>query len=138
VTKACAFLGDGMSRAEALEPAIHGRGRKYDETDLSEAHFGVHERIVLARGTLRGAQWTGVATGVALAMLESGAVDAVIVAASADDMSGFGSPVPLLCRTADEVLRGRRVKPSLCPSLAVLDEVTLPPHRPFTSDTARS
>lgn len=123
VTEACAFLGDGMSRAEALEPAIHGRGRRYDEADLSEAHFGVHERIVLARGTQRGAQWTGVATGVALAMLEAGAVDAVVVAASADEASGFGAPMPLLCRTADEVLRGRRVKPSLCPSLSVLDEV---------------
>ena len=30
---------------------------------------------------------------------------------------------PLLCRSVDEVLQGRRVKPSLCPSLEVLDEV---------------
>jgi len=123
VKEACAFLGEGMSRAEALEPSVHGRGRQYDGSDLSEAHFGVHERIVLARGNLQGAQWTGVATGVALAMLDAGEVDAVVVAASADESSGFGAPKPLLCRTADEVLRGRRVKPSLCPSLSILDEV---------------
>ena len=125
VTEACAFIGDGMSRAEALEPAVHGRSRRYDADadDLDEAHFGVHEKIVLARGFLNNAQWTGVATGVALAWLESGEVDAVVVAGSDTTESGFGAPKPVLCRTASEVLQGRRVKPSLCPSLEVLDEI---------------
>ena len=123
VTDACAFIGDGMSRAESLEAQIHGRSRDYSEADLSEAHWGVHSKIVLARGKgVPGAQWTGVATAVATSWLESGAVDAVVVAGSSDDAS-FGAPEPVLCRSADEVLRGRRVKPSLCPSLAVLDEV---------------
>ena len=99
VTEACAFLGDGMSRGEALEPAVHGRGRRYDEDNLDEAHFGVHEEILLARGFERGAQWTGVATGVAVAALESGAVDAVVVAGSSAD-GGFGTPEPRLCRTS--------------------------------------
>ena len=121
VVESCAFLGDGMSRIEALEPAIHGRSRDLDDSALGEAHFGVHERIVLARGKLEDAQWTGVATGVALAWLESGAVDAVVVAGASEE--SFGAPAPILCRTADEVLRGRRVKPSLCPSLSILDEV---------------
>ena len=125
MTEACAFLGDGMSRAEALEEHVHGRGRRYDadSDDLDEAHFGVHDEIVLARGFLANSQWTGVATGVALAWLESGEVDAVVVAGSAPGASGFGAPVPVLCRTPAEVLQGRRVKPSLCPSLEVLDEV---------------
>ena len=123
VTEACAFLGDGMSRAESLEPAVHGRSRRYDGTDLDEAHFGVHEEILLARGLgIPGAQWTGVATGVATAWLASGAVDAVVVAGSATS-DAFGAPKPVLCRTREEVLQGRRVKPSLCPSLEVLDEV---------------
>ena len=121
VVDACAFLGDGMSRIEALEPVVHGRGRELEDSTLGEAHFGVHERIVLARGKLADAQWTGVATGVALAWLESGAVDAVVVAGASSE--SFGAPAPILCRTADEVLRGRRVKPSLCPSLSILDEV---------------
>ena len=127
VAEACAFIGDGMSRGEALEEAVHGRSRRYDEDgqgDLSEAHFGVHDAILLARGVgISGAQWTGVTTGVALAWLESGEVDAVVVAGSAPDGEGFAAPAPVLCRTADEVLQGRRVKPSLCPSLAILDEV---------------
>ena len=122
VTEACAFIGDGMSRAEALEAQVHGRGRRFDANDLAEAHFGVHDRILLARGVgVPGAQWTGVATAVALTWLESGAVDAVVVAGSSSE--SFGAPQPVLCRSAAEVLQGRRVKPSLCPSLAVLDEV---------------
>ena len=79
VTEACAFLGDGMSRAEQLEPAIHGRGREYDSGNLAEAHFGVHSTISLARGIgVQGAQWTGVTTAVATAWLEAGKVDAVV------------------------------------------------------------
>ena len=121
VTTACAFIGDGMARAESLEASVHGRARRIDES-LDEAHFGVHETIVLARGFLNNAQWTGVATGVALAWLESGEVDAVVVTGS-DARDGFGAPQPILCRTPAEVLQGRRVKPSLCPSLQVLDEI---------------
>ena len=111
VTEACAFLGDGMSRAEQLEERVHGRGRRYDvaSDDLDEAHYGVHEEIVLARGFQRNAQWTGVATGVALAWLESGEVDAVVVAGSEAGASGFGAPKPVLCRSPEEVLAGRRV-----------------------------
>ena len=119
VTSACAFLGDGMSRAESLEPAIHGRGREYSQSNLAEAHFGVHSNILLARGIgVPGAQWTGVTTAIALAWLDRGEVDAVVVAGSSG--GAFGGPKPILCRTADEVLQGRRVKPSLCPSLEVL------------------
>ena len=123
VTEACAFIGDGMSRAEALEPIVHGRGRAYDAEALDEAHFGVHDTILLATGFQAGAQWTGVATGVALAWLEAGRCDAVVVAGSDGDSGGFGSPKPILCRSPEEVLQGRRVKPSLCPSLEVLDEI---------------
>ena len=121
VTDACAFIGDGMARAEGLEERVHGRQRVYDEKNLDEAYFGVHDEILLARGNIGNAQWTGVATGIALAWLEAGEVDAVVVAGSSED--GFGSPEPVLCRTKEDVLRGRRVKPSLCPSLAILDEV---------------
>ena len=122
VADACAFLGDGNSRIEQLEPAVHGRGRSFSQGHLSEAHFGVHQRIVLARGTQRDAQWTGVATGVALALLEAGHVDAVIVTGS-DSSGSFAAPKPVLCRTTDDVLQGRRVKPSLSPALQVLEEV---------------
>ena len=129
VTEACAFIGSGMSRAEGLEEVVHGRGRKYDvdasddAAGLAECHFGVHSTIALARANVEGAQWTGVTTAIAISWLESGAVDAVVVAGSDADSGSFGSPRPVLCRTRAEVMQGRRVKPSLCPSLEVLDEV---------------
>jgi coenzyme F420-reducing hydrogenase beta subunit len=99
-----------------------------------EARFGVlHEPIRIARGIdLADAQWTGVVTSIALSMLESKMVDAV-VCIGASDRSGGGEentgderwcvPEPILARTKEDVLRGRGVKPSLAPSLAVLDEI---------------
>uniref|UniRef100_A0A0D3FU69 Coenzyme F420 hydrogenase/dehydrogenase beta subunit C-terminal domain-containing protein n=1 Tax=Oryza barthii TaxID=65489 RepID=A0A0D3FU69_9ORYZ len=46
VKNACAFLGDGMSRVEDLEPLVHGRGRKQD---MDEMYFGVYEQLLYAR-----------------------------------------------------------------------------------------
>ena len=54
VKDACAFLGDGMARIDALEPAVHGRARRLDDAEgavADEAHFGVHERLFTARAT---------------------------------------------------------------------------------------
>jgi len=57
-------------------------------------------------------------------VLESGMVDAVVcIANEVDAEMGWSKPEPILARTTDEVLRGRRVKPSLAPSLRVLDEI---------------
>ena len=150
VSDACAFLGPGMGRIDALEAEVHGRGR--DGTDLAwgggdraavphaeEGRFGVlHRPVALARGTEREAQWTGVVTGIAAAVLEAGMVDAVVCVAAGDgdgDGDGDGadgggdwsSPEPILARTVAEVMRGRGVKPSLAPSLRVLDEVRADP-----------
>jgi len=48
VKTACAFLGDGMSRVEDLEPLVHGRGRK---ESMDEMYFGVHDQLLYARKT---------------------------------------------------------------------------------------
>jgi len=79
----------------------------------------------LAKGkNVDGAQWTGVVTGIAVSMLESKMVDAVICIASNDgDGDNWSNPQPILARSVDDVLRGRGVKPALAPSLAVLDEL---------------
>jgi coenzyme F420-reducing hydrogenase beta subunit len=155
VTQACAFLPTlGMARLDALEPKVHGRSRRYsirnppidreddvknnaDDDDDDEARFGVLLRpIQLARGrNIAQAQWTGVVTSIATALLESGAVDAVACIAAAagnDDDDSDGSttstgwnnrPRPILARTVADVYQARGVKPSLAPSLAVLDEI---------------
>ena len=89
VTDSCAFIGDGMARAEGLEERVHGRSRVYDQSNLDEAYFGVHDEILLARGFVDGAQWTGVATGIALAWLEAGEVGGGATAPLAQEQRGF-------------------------------------------------
>jgi len=34
VKEACAFLGDGMSRVETMEPTVHGRGRDLTNDEM--------------------------------------------------------------------------------------------------------
>ena len=47
---------------------------------MDDLHFGVHQDMMYARNVpaVEGAQWTGVVTQIAIDMLESGKVDAVI------------------------------------------------------------
>lgn len=142
VTVACAFLKDGMSKMDELEVQVHGRRR---DTSLlwnnattttttanniaEEARFGVMwEPMKLVKAiNMPDAQWTGVVTTIAVCMLESDMVDAVVCIASDDDASAttadWSSPKPILARTKTDILRGRGVKPSLAPSLNVLDEI---------------
>lgn len=135
VNDACAFLGDGMSRMDAMEEQVHGRRRSLqsmvwnnnnDEIRKSiaeEARFGVlHEPVLLAQGIgIPQAQWTGCVTAIALTMLEEGLVDAVVCIATAN--GDWSSPQPIIAKTAQDIMRGRGVKPSLAPSLQVLDAI---------------
>ena len=136
VNEACAFVGPGMGRMDDLEVKVHGRGRNLNDMAWSETaaidnnidtgsadegRFGVlHRPVMLAKGIEKDAQWTGVVTGIAVSMLESNMVDAVVCIAGGDDWS---EPEPILARSAEDVLRGRGVKPALAPSLRVLDEI---------------
>ena len=136
VNEACAFLGPGMGRMDDLEVKVHGRGRNLNDMAWSETaavddnidtgsadegRFGVlHRPVMLAKGIEKDAQWTGVVTGIAVSMLESNMVDAVVCIGGGDDWS---QPEPILARSAEDVLRGRGVKPALAPSLRVLDEI---------------
>lgn len=149
VKEACAFLEEGMGRMEAMETRVHGRGRDltsmvWSSSDdrgngsgnkeinsntekngvAEEARFGVlHQPVLLAQGVnTPNAQWTGCVTGIALSMLESGKVDAVVCIAKQEG-GGWSSSEPILARTKEDVLKGRGVKPALAPSLRVLDEI---------------
>jgi coenzyme F420-reducing hydrogenase beta subunit len=136
VNDACAFLGPGMGRIDELEVKVHGRGRKLNDMAWSDAggdnigsadegRFGVLKRpIMLAKGIENEAQWTGVVTGIAVSMLESNMVDAVVCIGGGDDWS---EPEPIIARTVESVLCGRGVKPALAPSLRVLDEIKADP-----------
>ncbi|KAL6660913.1 hypothetical protein ACP70R_000297 [Stipagrostis hirtigluma subsp. patula] len=112
VKSACAFLGDGMSRVEDLEPVVHGRGRK---ESMDEMYFGVHDQLLYARKIkpVEGAQWTGIVTTIAVEMLKANMVDAV-------DPEDRLAPRPVLARTPDEVIAAKGVKPTLSPNLNTL------------------
>uniref|UniRef100_A0A452Z089 Coenzyme F420 hydrogenase/dehydrogenase beta subunit N-terminal domain-containing protein n=1 Tax=Aegilops tauschii subsp. strangulata TaxID=200361 RepID=A0A452Z089_AEGTS len=117
VNNACAFLGDGMSRVEDLEPVVHGRGRK---DTMDEMYYGVHEQLLYARKMepVQGAQWTGIVTTIAVEMLKSNMVDAVVCVQS--DPDDRFAPRPVLARTPEEVIAARGVKPTLSPNLDTL------------------
>ena len=58
-----------------------------DPDRMDDLHFGVHESMMYALNTppVQGAQWTGIVTQIAIAMLESGAVEAVVCVQSDPD-----------------------------------------------------
>ena len=122
VKEACAFLGDGMSKAYALEPSVHGRHRDLS-ADGDELQLGVTLEAFYARArpAVEGAQWTGIVTSVAVAMLETGTVDAVVCVQS--DPEDRLAPLPVVARTKGEIIASRGVKPSLSPNLSVLATV---------------
>jgi len=70
------------------------RRRRRDLDSLDDLHFGVHEEMMYALNTppLAGAQWTGIVTQIAISMLESGKVEAVVCVQS-DEHDRF-SPKP--------------------------------------------
>lgn len=141
VKEACAFLGEGMSRVEALEAVVHGRGRRLDGVPPpplegggagfdDELHFGVVEEMLYAKvaPAVEGAQWTGLVTSVACAMLREGVVDCVVCVGS-DPEGDPLAPVPVVATTEAEVMAARGVKPSLSPSLSVLAHVEAAGHK---------
>ncbi|CAI5523208.1 unnamed protein product, partial [Closterium sp. Naga37s-1] len=84
-------------------------------------HRACEGRMCLPRGRHgqdRGAQWTGVVTAIAVEMLRTGKVDAVICVQS--DSSDRFAPRPVLARTEEEVRAARGVKPTLSPNLNTL------------------
>eukprot|EP01024_Parvocaulis_polyphysoides_P010330 TRINITY_DN1346_c3_g2_i1.p1 TRINITY_DN1346_c3_g2~~TRINITY_DN1346_c3_g2_i1.p1 ORF type:complete len:268 (-),score=27.90 TRINITY_DN1346_c3_g2_i1:52-855(-) len=121
VKEACAFLGDGMSKIEKMEEQVHGRSRSTNSND--ELHFGVNEEMLYARNVpgIEGAQWTGIVTQVAVEMLNSGKVDAVVCVQS--DANDRFQPRPVVATTAQEILDARGVKPCLSTNLEVLATV---------------
>jgi 7-hydroxymethyl chlorophyll a reductase len=94
-------------------------------SDLSgdELQLGVTLDSFYARASppIDGAQWTGVVTSIAVALLETKTVDAVVCVQS--DPKDRLSPLPVVARTKEEVLASRGVKPSLSPNLSVLATV---------------
>jgi len=62
-----------MGKISELEKQVHGRERRDDEDELL---FGVYRDVLYAKNkpSIEGAQWTGIVTQIAIAMLQSGQV----------------------------------------------------------------
>ncbi|GIL74361.1 hypothetical protein Vretifemale_4277 [Volvox reticuliferus] len=110
-----------MSRIEQLEERVHGRRRNASDDD--ELHFGVTASMAYAVNSppVEGAQWTGIVTQVAIEMLRSGKVDAVVCVQN-DENDRF-TPKPVVARTVEDIIKARGVKPTLSPNLNVLATV---------------
>lgn len=86
-----------MSKIPQLEQQVHGRERNLEDED--ELRFGVVDEMLYARNVpgIDGAQWTGIVTQIAINMLESGAVDAVVcVQSDENDRCGAAAEQNLL------------------------------------------
>lgn len=125
VREACAFLDKGMSRIDELEPVVHGRSR--DLSDVDEVRFGVTDSMFYAKNNpaVEGAQWTGIVTQIAVEMLRSGIVEAVVCVQS-DENDRF-QPRPFVAFSEEDILKSKGVKPTLSPNLNILATVEAVP-----------
>ncbi|MCX7302559.1 MAG: Coenzyme F420 hydrogenase/dehydrogenase, beta subunit C-terminal domain [Rhodobacterales bacterium] len=114
--KACQFIKPDYP---AMEARVHGRAR--DPGRMDETHFGPFRRMVRA-SMLRpseGAQWTGITTGIAERLLETGAVDAILT--MAPDPDDRWKPVPVMVTKAADMAACRGMRMGYAPLLALLE-----------------
>ncbi len=118
VKEACAFLNQQIAE---LEQQSHSRSRNLDNSD--ELYFGVQQEMMAARKKepIPGAQWTGIVSAIAIQMLESGVVEGVVCVQNTKE-DRF-QPMPVIARTAEEILAAKVNKPTLSPNLSVLEQI---------------
>jgi len=118
VKEACAFLNQQIKE---LEQQSHSRSRNLDNSD--ELYFGVQQEMMAARKKepIPGAQWTGIVSSIAIEMLESGIVEGVVCVQNTKE-DRF-QPMPVIARTAEEILAAKVNKPTLSPNLSVLEQI---------------
>jgi 3,8-divinyl protochlorophyllide a 8-vinyl-reductase (ferredoxin) len=118
VKEACAFLNQQIAD---LEQQAHGRSRDLEQPN--DLYFGVHQSMIAARKQepIAGAQWTGIVSSIAIAMLNQGLVEGVVCVQNTPE-DRF-QPQPIIARTPAEILAARVNKPTLSPNLSVLEQV---------------
>ncbi len=130
-------LGDGKDCGRAcqfiqpdyptLEAKVHGRTANPDRGE--EAFFGVTQTMLRARLTpvAEGAQWTGITTALAAALLQTGAVDAVLTVAP--DAGDRWKPVPVIVTDPAAMAQVRGMRMGYAPTLALLEPARAAGHR---------
>ncbi len=118
VKEACAFINQQIAE---LETQAHGRSRNLEVED--DIYFGVHQEMMAARKTepIEGAQWTGIVSSIAIAMLTSGKVEGVVCVQNTP--ADRFQPQPVIATTPEEILAARVNKPTLSPNLSVLEQI---------------
>lgn len=118
VKEACAFLNQQIAE---LEEQTHGQSRNLENPD--DWYFGVHQEMMAARKQepIPGAQWTGIVSTIAIAMLTCGLVEGVVCVQNTEE-DRF-QPKPVIARTPEEILAARVNKPTLSPNLSVLEQI---------------
>ncbi|MFM8882018.1 MAG: coenzyme F420 hydrogenase/dehydrogenase beta subunit N-terminal domain-containing protein, partial [Betaproteobacteria bacterium] len=129
---ACQFIKPDY---DALEVKVHGRRR--GETNQSQEHpapakhnqpliederfFG--PMLAMYRASLRkpleGAQWTGITTALAAALLEQGLIDAVITMKA--DPDDAWKPVPIIVTEPEALAQCRGMRMGYAPLLALIE-----------------
>jgi coenzyme F420 hydrogenase subunit beta len=113
---ACQFIQPDYPR---LEAAVHGRVA--DAAQGDEAFFGVAAQMLRARlaPPAPGAQWTGITTAIGAALLETGAVTAVLTVAP--DPADRWKPLPVIVTRAEDMRHVRGMRMGYAPTLALLE-----------------
>ncbi len=122
--RACQFIAPDY---EGLEQAAHGRVA--DPESGEELFFGVTASMHRARMAtpVPGAQWTGITTSLAAALLETGAVTAVLTVAP--DPFDRWKPVPVIVTDPADLEQVRGMRMGWAPTLALLEPAALAGHR---------
>ncbi len=122
--RACQFIQPDYAR---LETQVHGRTANPDRGD--EGFFGVTQAMLRARLTpaATGAQWTGITTALAAALLQTGAVDAVLTVAP--DAGDRWKPVPVIVTDPAAMAQVRGMRMGYAPTLALLEPARAAGHR---------
>ena len=122
--RACQFLQPDYP---AMERAVHGRAR--DAARGDEAFFGPYRAMHAARlrAPAAGAQWTGITTRLAQALLEAGKVDAVLTVGP--DPDDRWRPRPILVTDPTAMAEARGMRMGYAPLLALLETAAAAGHR---------
>ena len=121
--RACQFIAPDYP---SLEARVHGRVA-LEAGD--ERFFGVTQAMHRARlaPAAEGAQWTGLTTGLAEALLRAGAVDAVL--ATAPDPADRWKPMPVIVTDPADMAQCRGMRMGYGPLLALLEPARAAGHR---------
>ncbi len=121
---ACQFIKPNYP---AIEQSAHGRTANPDLGE--EAFFGVTQTMMRARLTppADGAQWTGITTALAAALLRSGAVDAVLTVAP--DPDDRWKPLPVIITDPDQMAQARGMRMGFGPTVALVEPAAAAGHK---------